>query len=154
MENFNIYPIGYVRKGHNGEFLDILPEFSSGLYRLETISHIFVIWWIHQNDTFEARKTRKTLPRVVNALSPAEEMGTFATRSPRRPNPLGLTLVKITKITEQRVFIDHIDAFDGTPILDIKPYLPNGDRIEEQVYLPPWFQHLLTSRPSNRSGQI
>ena len=146
----NVYPIGFVRKDNDAEYLEILPEFGLGLYRLETISHAFVIWWIHQNDTPEARKTRKTFPRVRNPLTPVEEMGTFATRSPRRPNPLGLTLVKITRIRDLKVYVDEIDAFDGTPILDIKPYLPNGDRVEDLVFLPPWFQHLLTSRPSNK----
>ncbi|MFW9906223.1 MAG: tRNA (N6-threonylcarbamoyladenosine(37)-N6)-methyltransferase TrmO [Candidatus Thorarchaeota archaeon] len=150
MELFNVQPIGFVRKNNDEDYLDILSEFGIGLYRLETISHAFIIWWIHQNDTSEARKARKVFPRVINPLSPVEEMGTFATRSPRRPNPLGLTLVKITRIQDLKVYVDYIDAFDGTPILDIKPYLPNGDRVEEQVFLPPWFQHLLTSRPSTR----
>ena len=147
MNKSNVYPIGFVRKENGEIYLDILPEFSVGLYRLETISHAFIIWWIHQNDTPDARKARKTLPRVINPPSPVKEMGTFATRSPRRPNPLGLTLVKITKIIGLKVYLDHIDAFDGTPILDLKPYLPNGDRVEEDIFLPPWFQHLLTSRP-------
>ena len=152
MKMSNVYPIGFVRKENDEEYLEILPEFRIGLYRLETISHAFIIWWIHQNDTPDARKTRKTLPRVSNPLSPVDEMGTFATRSPRRPNPLGLTLVKILSIRDLKVYIDHIDAFDGTPILDIKPYLPNGDRVEEQVFLPPWFQHLLTSRPASKKS--
>lgn len=151
MEMYNVQPIGFVRKENTEEYLDILPEYETGLYRLETVSHAFIIWWIHQHDTPEARKTRKTLPRVRNALVPVQEMGTFATRSPRRPNPLGLTLVKIIRVSGQKVIVDQIDAFDGTPILDIKPYLPNGDRVEEQVFLPPWFQHLLTSRPPKKN---
>ncbi|MFX0016564.1 MAG: tRNA (N6-threonylcarbamoyladenosine(37)-N6)-methyltransferase TrmO [Candidatus Hermodarchaeota archaeon] len=148
MEMYKVYPIGFVRKEKNEEYLDILSDYSLGLYRLETISHVFVIWWIHENDTSEARNVRKTIPRVTNALYPPEKMGTFATRSPRRPNPLGMTLVKIMEVVEHRVYVDHIDAIDGTPVLDIKPYLPNGDRVEEGIYLPPWFQHLLTSRPT------
>lgn len=150
MKMFSVYPIGFVRKEKKKEYLEILSEFCLGLYRLETISHAFVLWWIHESDTSEARNVRKTVPRVTNAFSPPQEMGTFATRSPRRPNPLGLTLVKITKVTEHQVFVDHIDAFDGTPVLDIKPYLPNGDRVDEGVFLPQWFQHLLSSRPADR----
>ncbi|MFX1282082.1 MAG: tRNA (N6-threonylcarbamoyladenosine(37)-N6)-methyltransferase TrmO [Promethearchaeota archaeon] len=150
MNMFNVYPIGYVRKEKEKEYLEILKEFRLGLYRLETISHAFILWWIHESDTHEARNVRKTIPRVRNSFFPPQEMGTFATRSPRRPNPLGLTLVKITEVTEDQVVVDHIDAFDGTPVLDIKPYLPNGDRIDEGVVLPQWFQHLLTSRPADR----
>ena len=150
MKPFSLYPIGFVRKENEEEYLEILAEFCLGLYRLETISHAFILWWIHESDTSEARNVRKTIPRVINALSPPQEMGTFATRSPRRPNPLGLTLVKIIKVTEHQVFVDHIDAFDGTPVLDIKPYLPNGDRVDEGVFLPQWFQHLLNSRPADQ----
>ena len=150
MIEFRLHPIGFIRKKHKENYLEILPEFQVGLYRLETISHAFILWWIHENDTLEARKAGKTIPRVTNAFSPPQEMGTFATRSPRRPNPIGMTLVKIIKVVDQQVFVDHIDAFDGTPILDIKPYLPNGDRIEDGLFLPPWFQHLLSSRPSNK----
>lgn len=154
MKEFRVYPIGFVRKKDDEEYLEILLEFREGLYRLETISHAFILWWIHENDTPEARKARKTIPRVINALSPAQEMGTFATRSPRRPNPIGLTLVKITKVNEQQVFVDHIDAHDGTPIMDIKPYLPNSDRVDEHIMLPPWFQHLKVPRPSSWKSSI
>ena len=149
MEMYSVYPIGFVRKENEEEYLEILPEYSLGLYRLETISHAFILWWIHENDTSESRKVRKTIPRVTNEVFPPQEMGTFATRSPRRPNPLGLTLVKILKVSECEIFVDHIDAFDGTPILDVKPYLPNGDRVDEGVNLPQWFQHLLTSRAND-----
>lgn len=91
------------------------------------------------------------MSRVRNNIAPVEAMGTFATRSPHRPNPIGLTLVKIIKIEENRIYIDTIDAFKDTPIIDIKPYLPNGDRIDEEIFLPPWFAHLLKSRPSDMS---
>ncbi len=149
MKEFRLYPIGFVRKKNKKSYLEILSEFQVGLYRLETISHAFVLWWIHENDTLEVRKARRTKPRVTNALCPPQEMGTFATRSPRRPNPIGLTLVKIIKVDNEEILVDHIDAFDGTPILDVKPYLPNGDRVEKDLNLPSWFQHLFTSRPSN-----
>ncbi|UCG68047.1 MAG: tRNA (N6-threonylcarbamoyladenosine(37)-N6)-methyltransferase TrmO [Thermoplasmata archaeon] len=150
MQKYEIYPIGFVRKQDGEESLEILEDHCLGLYRLETISHAFILWWIHENDTQEARTARITIPRVVDAAIPPEQMGTFATRSPRRPNPVGLTLVKIIKVIENKVVIDHIDAYDGTPIIDIKPYLPNGDRVDDQITLPPWFQHLLNSRSPER----
>jgi len=133
-------------------FLEILPEYKEGLFRLDTISHIFVLWWIHEMDKPEARKAFITVPRVKNPQIEPKTMGTFATRSPRRPNPIGLTLVKITKISENKIFVDQIDAYTGTPIIDIKPYLPNGDRVDTKIRLPPYFQHLMKSRPPERKA--
>ncbi|MFX0183475.1 MAG: tRNA (N6-threonylcarbamoyladenosine(37)-N6)-methyltransferase TrmO [Candidatus Hodarchaeota archaeon] len=150
MKNYIIYPIGFIRKIENEEFLEILSEYRSALFRLETISHAFVLWWIHEFDSPNARETTQTVPRVINSLVPPQKMGIFATRSPARPNPIGLTLVKILKVTEHQVIIDHIDAYNGTPVIDIKPYLPNGDRVDENIRLPPWFSHLLVSRPSKK----
>lgn len=140
-----------MRKPDDSEpYLDILPEFEIGLYRLELISHAFVLWWFHEADTPEERIARRDLPRVREPLVPPEEMGNFATRSPARPNPIALTLVKIVRIDKTRVYVDELEAYNGTPVLDIKPYLPNGDRIDEGVFLPPWFEHLLGSRPSDK----
>ncbi len=146
---FEIKPIGYIRKAEGKSFIEILSEYRDGLFRLETISHIFILWWIHENDTKEARHARITTPRVRNTPIHPEQMGTFATRSPRRPNPIGMTLAHIVDIKESFIFLDYIDAFEGTPVIDIKPYLPNGDRIDGKITLPPWFEHLLVSRPSN-----
>ena len=143
---YEISPIGYVCKTDEEIFIKILPEFHLGLFRLETISHIFILWWIHESDDPDSRQARVTLPRIRNSDIPPEKMGTFATRSPRRPNPIGMTLAKITKIIDRHIYIDFIDAFDGTPVIDIKPYLPNGDRIDTDIMLPPWFSHLHKSR--------
>ena len=145
---FELKPIGYVRKSDEGSYIQILPEYQIGLYRLETVSHIFILWWIHENDTKDARQARITIPRVKNTKMNPEKMGTFATRSPRRPNPIGMTLARINDILDCHIYVDYIDAFEGTPVIDIKPYLPNGDRIEEEIDLPPWFAHLHISRPS------
>ncbi len=154
MKSYLIRPIGYVKKIDNIHYLEIHEEYIDGIYRLDQISHVFVLWWIHENDTPEARRTRITMPRVKNAMVTPEQMGTFATRSPQRPNPIGLSLVKILNIELNKIFIDYIDAFEDTPIIDIKPYLPNGDRIDEQIRLPPWFQHLLRSRPADLQSEI
>ncbi len=148
---FEVKPIGYIRKSEEGSFIKILPEYKMGLYRLETISHIFILWWIHENDTNEARQARITIPRVRNTEVEPEQMGTFATRSPRRPNPIGMTLARITSIIDSHIYVDYIDAFEGTPVIDLKPYLPNGDRVDAEISLPPWFAHLHTSRPPNLS---
>ncbi|MHA2307326.1 MAG: tRNA (N6-threonylcarbamoyladenosine(37)-N6)-methyltransferase TrmO [Candidatus Hodarchaeales archaeon] len=148
MNEFKIVPIGHIRKTESDHYLEILPDYFSGLYRLDLLSHIFVLWWIHETDQNDLRKVKtNVLPRVVESIHPPQEMGTFATRSPHRPNPIGLTLVKILSIASNKVYVDFIDAFDNTPIIDIKPYLPNGDRVDE-VHLPKWFLHLKDSASS------
>jgi tRNA (Thr-GGU) A37 N-methylase len=69
--------------------------------------------------------------------------GVFACRSPARPNPIGHSVVRVVKLDSQRksVIVDRIDADDGTPILDIKPYLPSSDKVEN-AKVAPWFQDL------------
>ena len=149
---FQLKPIGIVEEVGKQKHIRIFQEYSSGLYRLETISHIFILWFIHEADQEKFRKTKDTvIPRVRGFKAETQEMGTFSTRSPHRPNPIGLTLVKIIKIENDKIFVDFLDAFVGTPILDIKPYLPSGDRVDKNVFLPPWFSHLLISRLSDKS---
>lgn len=134
--------------------MEILPEYTLGLFKLDSISHAFILWWINENDVPSLRIAKDTvLPRVSNTFTSYEMMGTFATRNPFRPNPIGLTLVKIHKIKDNKIYLDTIDAFEGTPVIDIKPYLPNMDRVEDDVHLPPLDKHLLKSRPSDMSNQ-
>jgi tRNA-Thr(GGU) m(6)t(6)A37 methyltransferase TsaA len=126
---FEMQPIGFVRspysetkaipKGcgakHEAEgALDILPEFEQGLTDIEGFSHIFVIWAFHQADGYSLLGKPPTDDRPH---------GVFATRSPRRPNPIGLTVVELLSREGTRLQVRGIDMLDGTPILDIKPYL-------------------------------
>ncbi len=62
---YEITPIGYVRKKEDKMYIEILPEYYLGLYRLESVSHIFILWWIHENDNPDARQARITIPRVL-----------------------------------------------------------------------------------------
>ena len=156
---FDIKPIGFVRIDKNDtiegkKYIEVLPSYLPGLFKLDSISHAFILWWIHESDNPTLRVTKNdVIPRVRNNVTSAEKMGTFATRSPHRPNPIGLTLVKIMKIENNKILIDKIDAFEGSPVIDIKPYLPNGDRVDKELYLPPWFQHLLESRSPDLSNE-
>jgi tRNA-Thr(GGU) m(6)t(6)A37 methyltransferase TsaA len=126
---FEMQPIGFVRspysetkaipKGcgakHEAEgVLDILPEFEQGLTDIECFSHLFVIWAFHQADGYSLLGKPPTDDRPH---------GVFATRSPRRPNPIGLTVVELLSREGTRLQVPGIDMLDGTPILDIKPYL-------------------------------
>lgn len=122
-------PIGFVRsaysetsqipKGwgakHDAEgVLEVLPEFEQGLTDIEGFSHLFVIWMFHRAEGFALLGTPPTDDRPH---------GVFATRSPYRPNPIGLTVVELIRRDASRLYVRGVDMLEGTPILDIKPYL-------------------------------
>jgi tRNA (adenine37-N6)-methyltransferase len=124
-------PIGYVRspyqdtknipKGlgakHEQEgILELLPEFEAGLTDIEGFSHLIVLWSFDRSEGFE-----------LIGKTPADDRphGVFATRSPRRPNPIALTVVELLGRDGPALRVRGIDMLDGTPILDIKPYLSN-----------------------------
>jgi tRNA-Thr(GGU) m(6)t(6)A37 methyltransferase TsaA len=122
-------PIGFVRspysetgqipKGwgakHDAEgVLEILAEFEQGLTDIEGFSHLFVIWMFHKAEGYSLLGTPPTDDRPH---------GVFATRSPYRPNPIGLTVVELIRREGPRLYVRGVDMLDGTPILDIKPYL-------------------------------
>ncbi len=102
---------------HEAEgILEILPEFEAGLTDIEGFSHLFVIWLFHESGGYELVGTPPTDHRPH---------GVFATRSPRRPNPIALTVVELLRRDGPRLHVRGVDMLDGTPILDIKPYLSN-----------------------------
>ncbi len=126
---FSFKPIGFVEspykesseipKGlgvkHDAEgVLKVLPEFEPGLLDVEGFSHLFVIWAFDRTTGFD-----------LIACPPSDNRphGVFATRSPRRPNPIGLTVVQLLGRHHEQLHVRGVDMLDGTPILDIKPYL-------------------------------
>ena len=94
--------------------IEVLPEFVDGLLDIEGFSHLYVLWVFDRADGFSLRATPPTDDRPH---------GVFATRSPRRPNPIGLTVVELQRREGDRLRVRGIDMLDGTPVLDIKPYL-------------------------------
>jgi tRNA-Thr(GGU) m(6)t(6)A37 methyltransferase TsaA len=115
---FMMRPIGRVQnvKGKPVE-LQIKKEYLEGLDGLEHCSHVMVLWWFDKNDTPEKRKTLKVHP-CGDQRNPLT--GVFATRSPRRPNLVAVTTCKVLSVKDGVVTVDVIDAFDGTPIIDLK----------------------------------
>jgi tRNA-Thr(GGU) m(6)t(6)A37 methyltransferase TsaA len=126
---FPMQPIGYVRspyqqtrevprglgaKHETEGMLEIQPEFAAGLQDIEGFSHLFVIWAFDRSEGCDLVGTPPTDDRPH---------GVFATRSPRRPNPIGLTVVELLSREGAALRVRGIDMLDGTPILDIKPYL-------------------------------
>lgn len=92
-------------------------NFEQALEDLEGIEKIWLIYWFDRNPNWK--------PKVLVPRGPAKKRGVFATRSPHRPNPIGLTLVDLVRIDGLKVYVRNVDLLDGTPILDIKPYLPS-----------------------------
>jgi tRNA (adenine37-N6)-methyltransferase len=98
--------------------LEILPEFEEGLTDIEGFSHLFVLWVFDRSEGFE-----------LMGAPPGEPTphGVFATRSPRRPNPIALTVVELLGRDGRTLRVHGVDMLDGTPILDIKPFIPGID---------------------------
>lgn len=139
MCEFVVRPIGTVRSDGKGTWLEVKKEYVPALQALEGFSHIQVLWWFSDLDGGQYRSTLQMDQPYKGA---PEKMGTFATRSPLRPNPIGLTTVEISHIDEEKgiINITFIDANDNTPILDIKPYTPSVDRVEAPQ-VPSWCSH-------------
>lgn len=100
----------------------IFAEFVQGLKDLEGFSHVILLYHLHRVD------------RVQLLLTPfldSEIRGVFATRAPSRPNPIGLSTVRLIRIEGSQLHLGHLDILDGTPLLDIKPYIPSFDAVDE-----------------------
>ena len=131
---FQIFPVGIVGKKQGATWIDIYEPFAEALLGLEGFSHILVLFWFHENDTADRRKTLRVHPRKdeKNPLT-----GVFGTHSPLRPNLIGMTRCKIKSIEGRRIEIEEIDAFEGTPVIDIKCYIPDSPA-ESEIRLPDW----------------
>jgi tRNA-Thr(GGU) m(6)t(6)A37 methyltransferase TsaA len=137
-------PIGQVRKPDDRTLIVLDESYQPGLLGLEGFSHIHVFWWFDRNDTPEKRQVLQVHPMgdPENPLT-----GVFATRSPRRPNLIAVTLCKIASIRDNVVEVEKIDAFDGTPVLDIKPFLPGYDSAPGAT-VPDWVEGARERRQS------
>lgn len=139
MQHYQIYPIGAIHITENGAEIHLKPEYIPALLGLDGFSHLNILWWCSELDTEEARSTLQAPKPYQKA---PDTMGIFATRSPARPNPLAMSTVEMISLDFQngRIQIAYIDAFDQTPVLDIKPYTPSLDKVENPS-LPQWCSH-------------
>ena len=149
-------PVGYVRtpytqkaqipKGpgakHEAEgILEILPEFERGLLDIEGFSHLYVMW------VFDRAEPGDTL--VSTPPTDDRPHGVFASRSPQRPNPLGLSVVELLGRERNRLRVRGVDMLDGTPLLDIKPYLSG---VPENELRRGWLTEAEGRRTSHRTA--
>jgi len=131
---FYLKSVGIIRKADEKVWIDIFEEYQDALMGLEGFSHIYVLYWFDQNDSAEKRRTLQVHPRK----DPANPLtGVFATHSPQRPNLIALTLCKIESILGNKIKIEKIDAYDGSPVIDIKCYIPVSVK-DADVRLPDW----------------
>ncbi len=143
-EGFNISPIGYVKNDvHDIRFEDwknlvsrlvIDERYAEALEGLEEFSHLFVICWLH----LPGKLLLKRHPRDRQDLP---VVGIFATRSQLRPNPLGVQAVRLLERKKNELLVAGLDAVDGTPLIDIKPYIPQRDMVMN-AKVPRWVEML------------
>lgn len=128
MNTLKLKPIGYIRSEHQcaeatpiqpvfasdcrGR-VEILPEYTEGLVDIESFSHVMLIYWLHK---------AKVGPLLVMPFLQDVKHGVFATRTPGRPNPIGLSIVRLIHREGSILHLQGVDILDGTPVLDIKPY--------------------------------
>jgi tRNA (adenine37-N6)-methyltransferase len=131
---YTVRPIGHVQTAGGRTLIVLDKKYQPGLLGLDGFSHVQVIWWFDKNDTPQKRSILQVHPRgdPKNPLT-----GVFATRSPVRPNLIALSLCKIVSVKDNVVEVEKIDAFEGTPVLDLKPFAPGVDSATG-VKAPQW----------------
>jgi tRNA-Thr(GGU) m(6)t(6)A37 methyltransferase TsaA len=105
-------------------WIELNKRFSRGLKDLEKFSHAFLLYYFHQS---------KAENLLATPFLEKEIHGIFAIRSPHRPNHIGMSIVRLNNITGNKIFFTEVDMIDGTPLLDIKPYVPHFDHREKAV---------------------
>jgi tRNA-Thr(GGU) m(6)t(6)A37 methyltransferase TsaA len=98
--------------------VEVFPEFADGLKDIEDLSHIYLLYAFHESSGYALK---------VKPFLDDREHGIFATCYPYRPNPLGLSIVRLVSRQESKLTVEGVDVLDGTPLLDIKPYVPDFD---------------------------
>lgn len=98
--------------------VEIFSEYAEGLKDIKGFSHIILIYHFHLSGKFSLK---------VKPFMDAQVRGVFATRAPGRPNPIGISIVRLVKIKKNKLYVQDVDIIDGTPVLDIKPYVPEFD---------------------------
>lgn len=142
-------PIGYVRSdrtemsaGHWAGVesrIELDARLAKGLAGLAEFSHVVVVFHLDRIPPFDPAKQLARNPRGMEDLAP---VGVFAQRTKFRPNPLGVTAVELVAVDEQGLTVRGLDALDGTPVLDIKPYIPAFER-KDDVRLPAWVERMM-----------
>jgi len=127
-----------VAKGIEGKVV-VFSEYVKALKDIEGFSHIILLYHFHLSRHFEL---------MVKPYMDNEKHGVFSTRAPNRPNPIGISVVRLTKVEDNILHVKDIDILDGTPLLDIKPYVPEFDI--KKVYKIGWLEKNIHKLPKSR----
>ncbi len=131
---FKVFPVGRIEvKGPSARIV-VFEKYAGALLGLDAWSHVNVFYWFDKNDVPQKRGILQVHPRG-DAKNPLT--GVFACRSPVRPNLIALSVCRIVAVEGRSVTVDKIDAFDGTPVLDLKPFIP-PDEPRTGVRVPDW----------------
>ena len=133
-DRFYIYPVGIIKKQDENVRIEIYEKYQEALLGVDKFSHITVCYWFHKNDTPDKRNVMRVHPRK-NKKNPLS--GVFATHSPLRPNLIAISICKIISIEGRTIYVDKIDAFDGSPVIDIKCFIPSK-ALKPDIRLPDW----------------
>ena len=138
--------------------IEVRPEYARALHRICRHSHLWVLCWLHRAD----RTVLRAAPRKISSV--LGESGVFAMRSPDRPNPVALTCVRLLRVRGRRLQVDALDAVDGTPVVDIKPYAPGIDSVPSarqpdysrkyRLAGDDFLRHTLTRAARNQCGAL
>ncbi|MFI3805632.1 SAM-dependent methyltransferase [Vagococcus fluvialis] len=136
MKNFTLNTIGSINNNDKGFSIKLFDDYLPGITGLEDFSYINILWWADRHDN---ESDRANLSENNPYKGSPDILGTFATRSPKRPNPIGITTCYVTHIDKENklIHLAFIDADDLTPVLDIKPYHPSSDTVLDPN-MPEW----------------
>ncbi len=139
MNEIKVFPIGKIINNNSEVKMILDTKYAAGLIGLKDYSHVQILWWL---DGCDNEKDRTTLVEKKPYKKGPDEIGVFALRSPERPNPIAVSNASITFVDEQSgtIGLTYVDANDGSAVLDIKPYTPSVDRIENTI-TPKWCSH-------------
>ena len=133
-----------VAEGRDEDWGDVVSElhldaeYARGLDGVDGFSHVLVVYWMHQS-TFDAARDLVRRPRGRDDMP---ELGIFAQRAKHRPNPIGITAVRVVDRDGAVLRVRGLDAIDGTPLIDLKPYFPECDRVDAPA-VPEWATRLM-----------
>lgn len=160
MNEITYHPIGIIHTGFKERegvpiqpaggkkfegYVEIYPEYEQGLEDLEGFSHVYLIYHFHLSSDYSL---------MVKPFMDSKEHGLFATRAPKRPNPIGISIVRVVDIDKNIIHINYVDVVDSTPLLDIKPYVPEMGGGENEDIKIGWLENNIhkveTSRADDR----
>lgn len=132
---YQVYAVGVILKIESTTQIQIFEQYADALLGLDQYSHLMVLYWFHESDRTDQRKILQVHPRGDDQIPLT---GVFATHSPVRPNPIAISVCRKLAVTNNRIHLDEIDAFDGSPVIDIKPYIPKTELLSEEVKVAEW----------------